>query len=340
MTHWQQHLSTIVIGLIGVLAFRTLQLPLPWLLGPLFACLVAAIAGVKLRGLHLASELSRTALGVAVGASITIALVARLETMLLSILLIPIFVFAIGLIGYPFFRRIGGYSPATAYYAAMPGGLADMLVFGEAAGANVRTLSLIQVTRVLAVVSILPIFLGHQYGIDLTNPPGAPLKNKSLDQIALMIGCALLGWWVAKRIGLFGPAILGPLILAAIASLSGYLTVRPPAEAIIAAQFFIGIHVGAKYTGITSDELRHDILAGLGYCFLILGVTALFCLLLVGLDIAPALETLLAFAPGGQAEMALIALIAGADMAHVVAHHLVRIITVIFGAPLFFRFLK
>ena len=42
----------------------------------------------------------------------------------------------------------------------------------------------------------------------------------------------------------------------------------------------------------------------------------------------------LAFAPGGQAEMTVLALIAGADLAFVIAHHVLRIITVIIGAPI------
>jgi uncharacterized membrane protein AbrB (regulator of aidB expression) len=53
--------------------------------------------------------------------------------------------------------------------------------------------------------------------------------------------------------------------------------------------------------------------------------------------LAPALETVLAFAPGGQAELTVLALIVGADMAFVVAHHVLRIFIVILGAPLFAR---
>ena len=48
---------------------------------------------------------------------------------------------------------------------------------------------------------------------------------------------------------------------------------------------------------------------------------------------APGKETLLSFAPGGQAELAVLALIVGADVAFVVAHHVLRIFVVILGAP-------
>lgn len=40
---------TYVVAALGVLVFSLLQLPLPWLLGPIFACLTAALAGVQLR---------------------------------------------------------------------------------------------------------------------------------------------------------------------------------------------------------------------------------------------------------------------------------------------------
>jgi uncharacterized membrane protein AbrB (regulator of aidB expression) len=52
------------------------------------------------------------------------------------------------------------------------------------------------------------------------------------------------------------------------------------------------------------------------------------------------METLLAFAPGGQAELTVLALIVGADMAFVVAHHVLRIFSVILGAPIAARVLR
>ncbi|NDH22117.1 MAG: hypothetical protein EBY46_12680 [Rhodobacteraceae bacterium] len=55
-----------------------------------------------------------------------------------------------------------------------------------------------------------------------------------------------MGWRGAKAIGMFGASILGPMIVASIASLLGYLTTRPPAEAIWAAQYFIALSVGGN----------------------------------------------------------------------------------------------
>lgn len=333
-------LIALALAAAGVAVFLLLNLPLPWLLGPMFACLVAALAGVPLQGPKHIGDAMRTVLGVAVGASITPDVVTRLPDMAVSIALIPPFILLIGLVGYPYFRRVCGFDPATSYYGAMPGGLQDMLVFGEEAGGNPRHLSLIHATRVLIVVSALPVVLTYILNLSLDKPIGAPAADIPPHELALMVVIAFVGWRGAKRIGLFGASILGPLILATVASLTGLIHSRPPMEAILAAQFFIGLSVGVKYVGITWAELRRVVLAAIGYTVLIGLLSLAFAELVYFLNLAPQAEALLAFSPGGQAEMTVLAIVAGADIAYVVTHHLTRIVVVIIGAPIVRKWLS
>lgn len=327
-------LTTMLVALAGVAVFHFVHLPLPWLLGPIAACLVAALAGMRLKGIRLLNEGMRTILGVAVGSTLTPAVLATLPAMWPTLLLMPLTVLITGLVGVPYFRRLWGYDFATAYYATMPGGLQDMIIFGEAAGGNVRRLSLVHATRVLVIVVALPFLLSSIWNANLETAPGAPLLSVPPSELALMALCAMLGWWVALKVGLFGASILGPLILTAIVTIAGLIHVRPPAEAIWAAQFFIGTSIGAKYVGITMEEVRRDIVAGLGFCLILIALTVAVVEFVVQSGLAPGMEALLAFAPGGQAELTVLALIVGADVAFVVAHHVVRIFVVILGAPL------
>ncbi len=78
------------------------------------------------------------------------------------------------------------------------------------------------------------------------------------------------------------------------------------------------------------------VLSFAAYVILIV-LTLIFAETIYVLDLASPMETILAFAPGGQAELTVLALIVGADMAFVIAHHVLRIFVVIFGAPLFAR---
>lgn len=324
---------TFALAGVGVLVAWWLALPLPFLLGPMFACLIAALSGLQLKSANGLGDLMRTILGVAVGASITPDLIGRLPDMALSISMIPVFLILTGLIGYPLLHRVFKFDAATSFYGAMPGGLQDMLIFGEEAGGDTRALSLLHATRVLIVVTTLPFFLSGMLGLDLTNPPGQPASETAPIELVIMAICAIAGWQIAKRIGLFGASILGPMILAAIASLSDLIHIRPPAEAILLAQFFIGLGVGAKYAGITITEVRHILGAALAYCACIGTVSVVFASVTFQLGLASLPAALMAFAPGGQAEMTVLAIVAGFDVAYVVLHHLVRLTLVIIAAP-------
>ncbi|MEM0907665.1 MAG: AbrB family transcriptional regulator [Pseudomonadota bacterium] len=333
-------LRTVGIAAAGVAVFHGLSLPLPWLLGPMFACVVAALLGLNLVGQPVVSAAMRTVLGVAAGAAITPALIGELDDMALSLSFIPLFIVLSGLLGYPYFRRVWGYDKATSYYAAMPGGLQDMIIFGEEAGGSPRVLSLVHVTRVLLVVSLVPFVIVLTTGASLDGPLGEPAASLPLWELILMVAIAGMGWWAAAAIGLFGASILGPLALAAAAALSGILLHRPPEEALFAAQFFIGLGVGVKYAGITPRELRNVVLAALGHVLILVAIAAMFAEIVIVIGATTPLNAMLAFAPGGQGEMIVLALAVGADVAFVVAHHVTRIVTVIVCAPLARRWLQ
>ena len=324
--------ATLALALLGAGLFHLLHLPLPFLFGPMTACLIAALAGAPLKGMGPVSTLARTVLGAAVGASITPDVVARIPAMAGSVALVPVYVAIIGLVGFPFFRRMG-HDPATAWYAAMPGGLQDMVTFGQEAGADIRALSLIHATRVLILVTLAPIILTWAYGSGLGGAIGTPARDLPLGEMALLALAAVAGWKIAERIGLFGASILGPMVLTAALSLSDLIHTRPPTEAILAAQLFIGIGIGVHYVGVTLRELRAFILSGLAFVALLAALAALFTELVTLTGLAHPVEAFLAFAPGGQAEMTVLALATGADLGFVILHHLTRMVVVILGAP-------
>lgn len=326
--------GTFILAGIGTALFVWLGFPLPFLFGPLVACLLAALAGAPVAKSGTIGTVMRTVLGVAMGASITPELIARLPQMALSLAMVPLFVVIISAIGVPFFRRFYRLDPQTAFFAAMPGGLQEMAAFGEEAGAKVRTLTLIHATRLLVIVLAAPAIMVFGFSGDLDNPIGEPAATLPLHEIAIMAAAALVGWKVAARTGMFGAAIIGPMILSAALSLGGVIQHRPPAEAILVAQFFIGLGLGAGYAGVTFAELRKDVAAGLIYVVIVAAVAALFAEAVVLMGLAPPLDGFLAFAPAGQAEMAILAIVVGADLGFVVLHHVARVFFILLCAPI------
>lgn len=336
----QRRAATVVIASAGAALFWALGLPLPFLFGPMCACLIAALLGAPLKGLGTVSVAARTILGVAVGASITPEVIQQLPQMAASVALIPLYIILIGLIGVPFFHKVCGFDRVTAWYASMPGGLQDMIIFGQEAGADARALSLIHATRVLIIITLAPAILTFGFGAALSNPIGAPAASLPLHELALMVAAALIGWKGGERIGLFGASIIGPMIVTAILSLSDLIHFRPPAEAVLVAQYFIGIGIGVGYVGVTLYELRRDVLAGVAFVLILAILAAGFTEVAVLLGLASPVNAFLAFAPGGQAEMTVLAIVVGADLGYVIVHHLTRVLLVITGAPLAARLFR
>lgn len=329
---------SLAIATAGAVLFWLLGLPLPFLFGPLCACLVAALAGVPLKGPGVISVLARTVLGVAAGASITPEVLHQMPQMLPTLCLVPVFVAVIALVGVPYFRALG-YDPATAWYGAMPGGLQDMVVFGQEAGGDVRALSLIHATRVLFIVALAPVLIVWLYGRTLSHPIGLPATDIPLHELGLMALAAIAGWKIAEKLGLFGASILGPMILTTALTQFGLIEHRPPREAILVAQLLIGLGIGVHYVGTTLREIRRFVLSGACYVVLLAALSALFTEVVTALGLARPVEAFISFAPGGQSEMTVLAIVTGADLGFVVVHHIMRIIIVILGAPIAARLL-
>ena len=333
-------LKTILICLAFSLLLDLFDTPLPFLFGSLFGCLIASLAGVKLLGMPKVSSVSRTVLGVAIGTTLTMDVITTIPQYALTLTIVPLYVVAIASIGYPYFRKILEYDPVTAYYASMPGGLQDMIVFGIEAGGDPRTLSLIHATRTLVLVTLAPIVLTQFFGLRLDNPLGSPITDLPMFQNVSLFLTGIAGMILFRRMKLFGADILGPLVLAAPLAMSGFLTHRPSEEMIVLSQFFIGLGVGIHYQGITARELGRDIIAGLGFIGIIVPVAIMAFMVAAQFSDIPPFELFLCFWPGGQAEIAVMTLAAGGAVSIIVLHHIIRIFLIITGAPVMHHLVK
>ncbi len=312
----------------GGAVFYLLKFPIPLLLGPMTGCLVAALAGFKMAGLGKISIIMRATLGVTVGSTITSEVLTEMNQQLASLAIVPFFLIVICSLGYLYFRLLG-YDKYTSYYGSMPGGLVDMIIFGDAAGANVRALSLIHATRIILIFILVPFIIAIIWQIDLTRPPGLHFYEVPWTQLLLMALAGFAGWKVAEFLKITGGTIIGPMIFTAALTLTGMITFRPPVEFIWLAQYFIGIGVGIRYSGVTYSEIRNYIFAALGYCCVIGSVSIALALAIVGLMGTNPLDTLLAYLPGGQAEMAMVAIITDSNVAFVISHHILRLVLIL-----------
>lgn len=332
-------LACFVIGFASGILFTVLHLPLPWLLGPLTVVLLLTLAGRPPTAPKFLVQPVRALLGVAIGGSFTPALIDKLGGMAGSILIMLPYMAVVTFVGVAMLNKLARFDKPTAFFAAAPGGLADMVLMAEQAGANLRHVTLIQAARLVAIVFLIPFWLQFGEGQPLGGavPKTSHILDLLLVDALVIVFLGWAGWRLGERVGLLGASIVGPMLLSGLAHATGLTTVKVPVEALIFTQVTLGVVVGANFKGVSLRECITVLSWGFLFAaFLILTAAILAAAVsrLTGIDPT---TLLLCYAPGGQNEMAILALILGIDVAIIALHHLVRVVMVIVGAQLVFR---
>lgn len=331
-------LLALTLGTLGGWLFSLLSLPLPWMLGAMTAVTVAAIGGADVAMPRWLRSSCITVLGVMLGASFTPAVVARMGEWTATLLALVAWAAVNGGVGWWYFRRYARFDRVTSYFAASPGGLNEMTLVGGQLGGDERTISLVHATRVFITVFTIPIWFRFHDGLGSTTSGQAFVGLFSVDlaDYALLGACAVFGALGAARLGLPAAAVLGPMILSAIIHLAGITESAPPTLIVSAAQVVIGATLGCRFVGFPISLAGRTIGHGAVVGFVMIAITVAFSLLMARITNLPLAAILLGYAPGGLAEMSLVAIALAVDAAFVATHHIVRIILVVICAPLVF----
>lgn len=328
----------LAIGVACGVAAYLAGLPLPWMLGPMIGNTVAAMLHAPVVGPLRLRPWVMPVIGVLLGSSVTAEIFGRLGSWGITLALLPAFLMIAAALSYQVYRRLGGYDPVTAYYAAMPGGVNEMLILGAEAGGDERRIALAHAARILLVISFVAVFFGLVLGVTSGGGGAAWVRLGALGVADYLIlgGCAVAGVWAGKRLGLPAAPIFGPMILSGIAHVAGWVTVAPPTLFVIAAQITVGTIIGTRFVGATLRELRRDLGLATIVTLVMLSVATGLAAVVSRLAGVPLEQAFLAYSPGGLTEMSLLTLALGQDVAYVSIMHIIRITFVIGTAPFVF----
>ena len=109
-----------------------------------------------------------------------------------------------------------------------------------------------------------------------------------------------------------------------------------PVGLVAIAQVVLGTAIGCRFTGTKPAEVLRILKISIGSTFILMSTAVAGGLLIGELTGIPWYLVTLAYAPGGLAEMSLIAIGIGQDVPFVATHHLCRIGIIILFAPLAF----
>ncbi|MGE0231310.1 MAG: AbrB family transcriptional regulator [Flavobacteriaceae bacterium] len=337
---------SIAVALLSGAVAHWLTLPLPFMIGPLIAMAVVNMMGVRVAGGPLGIPMGLRiffvpVIGVMLGASVTPEVARTIPAWWPTLLALLVYLPSIALLTAYLYRRFFGFDPATAFFSAVPGGLLEMTIIGEANGGNPAYVALTHFGRLILAVIAIPLALRIVFG-----PVGSAAVSAANFEtvsdpadIAILVACGVAGLFGGRALRLPGAQIAGPLLLSALAHGSGFVEGNPPYLLVQIAQLVIGASLGARFGGMSADLMRK----GIGAIFVGFAVmiTASSCIAvaasyLFGYDI---MGTALAFAPGGLTEMSLIALSLHLSVAFVSIHHIARIMIAVLITPLIYRLL-
>lgn len=335
-------LLALAIGSAGGFVFNWLKMPLAWMLGACVFSTVAAFFGLRIGMQVRLRQGMIVVLGVLLGSGFSPALVQRLGEWAVSLCVVTVMTMTGATLCYLWLRRFTDWDKPTCYFAAMPGGLNDMTIMGGAMGGEERAIALAHALRILTVVLTIPVWYrlvnGAQTSV-LTMVHG-PTGNDWKDY-GVLIGCGIVGAAAGRLLRLPASFMMGPMIMSAIAHLSGLTNSQPPGELVAAAQVVVGTAIGCRFVGAAFDRLHKEMAASIGAAVILIGCAVIFAKITVALTGLNLDATVLSYAPGGFAEMSLIGLALGIEIAMVATHHLFRLFLIIFSGPLVFRtFLK
>jgi uncharacterized protein len=323
--------ETLVIGAVGGIAFQRLGLPAGLVSGSIVAASIASLLG---RPLAVPNDLTRVVLvivGIALGSVVTPETLQGLARYPLSIAILALAIPSMTLATTTYLRLVHGWNPLSALLGASPGALAQIIAMGTESGADVRGVVVVQTVRVLLLAVGIPLGLaiaGIEGGV--TIKPAGDIET-TLAELALLAAVSVASALLMYKLGFTGGLLFGAMIGAVALNGSGLVEARLPWWLANGAMISMGAVTGSRLARIDVRMLVNYLLAALGSFTVAITVATCFILIAARVVGAGPADLVVAFSPGAQDTMMLLALALHLDPVFVGAHHLARYVIVSLG---------
>jgi uncharacterized protein len=320
---------------LGGALFAWMRTPLPWMIGSLVTMATLRMLGVRLEALPGGRSVGQLVVGVSLGLYFTAPVVHVVASFWPWFVFLGFAAIGFGAASALVLLTVGKVDRATAYFASMPGGAADMATMGERHGAAMDLVAFAHSVRMLLVVTVIPvsITLAGFSATDEYRPITVAFDPAGL---AALFALAAASAWIAQRLGAPTAFTMGPLFLSIALTAGGVSFSSVPTPLTNAAQVLLGCALGSRFDRrflagaprfvaalVPSIGMMLALAAGVGW---LIAYTS-------GVYLGTAL---LASAPGGIAEMAITAKVLRIGVAFVTAAHVVRyVVVVLFTIPMY-----
>lgn len=332
----------LALGAGGGAIFAWFDMPLAWMLGAMTASGLAAILRLPVKGWIKARPPMSAVIGTMLGAQFGPETLNALAQWWPALIGLAAYLLIAGTMCNLYLRQVVGLDRTTAFFSAMPGGLIDMVLLGAERGGDERTIALMHSSRIFLVVLGLPPLLALVTGASAA-PQAAewrPLNSMTIADLGWLLGSIGMGIALGRLARLPAPYLMGPMCVSMVLHWTGVSGFTVPTIVIILAQIVLGTTIGCRFTGVQPARILAILATSAGATLILLASAVCFAMGLQFFVDMPVEGLLLAFAPGGLAEMSLVALALNLEAAFVVVCHAARIMMVVAAAGTIIRFAK
>jgi uncharacterized protein len=299
--------------------------------GSMLTVAVAALAGRPVRIPLMLARLCFVLVGILLGAVVTPATLKGVATWPLSVALLVVAAICMMTATTCYLRVVHDWDPLSALLGASPGSMAQVMALSAEFDADVRGIAIVHVMRVLLIVLGLPAGLAL---FGLTVEPVLSTRGvveSSLAELAILIAVSSLAALMMLRIRFPGGLMFGAMAGSGFLHGADLIHVSLPWWAGSAAVLTLGAVAGARFANTSPRMLLGYLGAAFGSFAVAAAVAASFALLVVALLPFRVADVIVAFAPGAQDTMMVLALAMHLDPVYVGAHHLARFLAVSFS---------
>jgi membrane AbrB-like protein len=327
--------ETLAIAAVGGILLSWLDFPAGLVTGSLLGVAIAALAG---RPLDVPVPLSRVIyvlIGISLGAAVTPEMLTGLAAFPLSVAVLAVASVAMIAATSAYLRYVHGWDALSALFGASPGALAQVMTLSAEYKADMRAIAIVQTLRVVALTLGIPVGLSL-FGLTAEGGIMARLGStqpQSLAELAILIVVSAIAGVVVWRLRLPGGLVFGAMMASALLHGFGLISAALPWWAAAAAIIGIGAITGSRFANTSPLTLLRFLGAAIGSFAVAMSIAALSVLVLTMLLAVPAADAVVAFAPGAQDTMMVLALALHLDPVFVGALHLSRFVLVSLLVP-------
>ena len=327
MLHLTKYILTYGVGLVSAIMFQLLNIPIPWLLGPIVATFALQLfTSIKLKWDGHLRDAGIILVSLTLGGFFTADIFASIPHYIVPLLILNLVLIGFSLLLSWITAKVCGINFVTALVSSVPGGLSQLILFAEEKEAvNLPVVTYFHIIRVFLVVSLVPLIMSTS-AIGITVANDAPIMSLS---VIILIILGYIAMRFAKVLRLPVAALLGPLILVICLNVFQVEHAIIQVELLQLAQILVGCHIGLSLKREDLQLSKQILIMGAVSAISLIGMTMLTGYIFSKLDEISYETAFLSLAPGGLDQMSLIALNVGGDVALVTLFQLFRILVIL-----------